>query len=499
MRKLILSIFTFALSTSAYFSQCNVSINADKAKFCSDEKGILTAKTADSKKIPDYSESKKVFDLKDAKIDPSLLSLINSGVLTGVKIPLGDTIKGFSNIPIPGIQLKNAIITTGKIKIGIETDLKQDLSVYFQLPYFKINGKPLTDSIVIKGSSISSTGILTFSKELDLKNAIVDFSAGNSNLYNTINYKVLPVIKVSTKILTGTEIGNLQLSLSNLEFTENVKYEWFLDNAMLNNEITPTIEVTKGGTYKVKTTSSCGTGENSIQITVIERPSKDVKVDGKLTFCDGDSVKLSALGIGSFKWNNSSTNSSIIVKKTGTYNVIKTNDICTSTSDPINVTVNPNPIVKLNHKDTTIVIGSKLTLKATGAKEYLWNNQSKLDSIVLKEAGKYSVVGKNEYGCSNSVNFELKLREKGVGLEILNALHLNISPNPVSEILTVTVDNFKNNALSIVDLKGNQILTQPLTDNKTEINVNSFAKGIYLVNISDNANTVLNTKRFVVE
>jgi hypothetical protein len=194
MRKLILSIFTFALSTSAYFSQCNVSINADKAKFCSDEKGILTAKTADSKKIPDYSESKKVFDLKDAKIDPSLLSLINSGVLTGVKIPLGDTIKGFSNIPIPGIQLKNAIITTGKIKIGIETDLKQDLSVYFQLPYFKINGKPFTDSIIIEGNKIAPTGLIQFSKDIDLKNAVVDFTAGNPTQYNTVYYKVLPAI-----------------------------------------------------------------------------------------------------------------------------------------------------------------------------------------------------------------------------------------------------------------------------------------------------------------
>ncbi len=497
MRKLILSIFTFALSTSAYFSQCNVSINANKAKFCSDEKGILTAKTADSKRIPDYSESNKIFDIKDLKLTPDIIGLINKGYMTGISYPI-DTVKGSFTMPIPNIQLKNAIITSGKLKIAIETDLKQDLTVYFQLPYFKINSKPLTDSIVIKAGNIA-TGLLTFSSEIDLKNAVVDFSAGDPKLSNVIYYKIRPSFKISTKILTGTEIGNLQLSLSNLEFTENAKYEWFLDNTSLNNEITPTIEVTKGGTYKVKTTSSCGTGENSIQITVIERPSKDVKVDGKLTFCDGDSVKLSALGIGSFKWNNSSTNSSIIVKKTGTYNVIKTNDICTSTSDPINVTVNPNPIVKLNRKDTTIVIGSKLTLKATGAKEYLWNNQSKLDSIVLKEAGKYSVVGKNEYGCSNSVNFELKLREKGVGLEILNALHLNISPNPVSEILTVTVDNFKNNALSIVDLKGNQILTQPLTDNKTEINVNSFAKGIYLVNISDNANTVLNTKRFVVE
>ena len=149
--------------------------------------------------------------------------------------------------------------------------------------------------------------------------------------------------------------------------------------------------------------------------------------------------------------------------------------------------------------DTTIVIGSKLTLKATGAKEYLWNDKSILDSIVLKEAGKYSVTGKNEYGCTDSAIFELKLREKGLGIETLNTLHLSISPNPVSDILTVTVDSFKNNSLSILDLKGNKILTKLLTDSKTEINVNSFAKGIYLVNISDNANTVLNTKRFVVE
>jgi hypothetical protein len=428
MRKLLLSIFTITLSTSAYFSQCNVTINADKIKFCSDEKGIITAKTADLKTIPDFSDSKEIFNIKSLGLNTDILNLIKSGVLTNISYPIKDTVKGSFNMPIPGVELKTASVTTGKLKLALETDLKQNFKIYFQLPYFKINGKPLTDSIIIEGNKIAPTGLIQFSKDIDLKNAVVDFTAGNPTQYNTVYYKVLPAIRITTNIITGNEVVNMKLSLSNLTFTENIKYEWFLDDTSIKSENTPSIEVNKGGTYKVKTTSNCGTGEKSIQITV-----------------------------------------------------------------------NPNPVVKLNHVDTTIVIGSKLTLKATGAKEYLWNDKSILDSIVLKEAGKYSVTGKNEYGCTDSAIFELKLREKGLGIETLNTLHLSISPNPVSDILTVTVDSFKNNSLSIVDLKGNKILTKLLTDSKTEINVNSFAKGIYLVNISDNANTVLNTKRFVVE
>jgi hypothetical protein len=345
----------------------------------------------------------------------------------------------------------------------------------------------------------NTTGLVSFPKEFDLTNAIVDFSSGDPSKYNLVSYKVKPSIKITSKIFTGTEIGNLKIDLKNLAFTENISYKWFLNNNELADKNTPNIGVNKSGTYKVITTSNCGTAEESINITVVERPSKEVSIFGNLTFCDGDSVKLKALGNGSYKWTNNAITDETIIKKSGVYNVTVTNDICTSTSENIKVTVNENPIVKLNHKDTTIIIGSNLKLKASGANSYEWNDNSTQDTLLVNKAGTYTVKGKNESGCTSSVSIKVDVREKGAGLNNLNNVKVAVSPNPSSDILNVTVEEFKNKAISLVDLSGNLILKQTLNSVNTSIGVDSFAKGIYILNVVDGSNSVLNSQRVVIE
>lgn len=497
MKKILLSILTLVLGTSNFFGQCKVTLTSNKQKFCSDESSILTATPSDLRSIPDFSDSKKVFDVNDLKLDKAYISLINSGTLSGLTFPFNET-SGEFNMNIQGVQLKNTVISSGKLMITIETDLKQDLKVVFELPYFKINGKTLKDSIMVTGNT-NSTGLVSFPKEFDLTNAIVDFSSGDPSKYNIVSYKVKPSIKITSKIFTGSEIGNLKIDLKNLTFTENISYKWFLNNNEIGDKNTPNIEVNKSGTYKVITTSNCGTAEESIDITVVERPSKEVSVLGNLTFCDGDSVKLKALGTGSYKWTNNAITNETIIKKSGDYNVTITNDICTSTSENIKVTVNENPIVKLNHKDTTIIIGSNLTLKANGAKSYEWNNNSKQDTLLVTQAGTYTVVGKNEFGCTSSATIKVDVREKGAGLSNLNNVKVAVSPNPSSDILNVTVEEFKNKAISLVDLRGNLILKQTLNSVNTTIAVDSFAKGIYILNVVDGSNSVLNSQRVVIE
>ena len=711
MKKYLL-VTMITLINLSVFGQCIVNLTTTKNTICPGEKTTLEAKSSNLLSLPDLSDSRKAFDMKDTKLDPTVLTLIKSGLLSGVTIPLA-TSTGTFNMNLPGIQLKNTLISSGKLTISLETDLKQDMTVYVELPYFKVNGLSLKDSILIKGSNIqNTTGMSTFSKVIDITNASADFTSGNTTLYNTISYIVKPSVKITTTILTGNEIGNLKMDLKDLILTENTTYSWQLNNILLQEKNTPNIDVTEPGTYKVTTVSNCGTAENTLTISkadvpsnkinvvgnltfcegesvklsadgigtyawsnnkttneivvttpgtfslnikndyctvssdpivvnvipkpstkvnvfgnlnlcegesvklsaegigsylwsnnetskeivltksgsytlnikneycnvnstpivvnVIAKPSNKVNVSGNLTFCQGDSVKLSADGMGSYmwtngkttkeivvkdagtytlnikndycnvnsspivvsvnskpsnkvnvsgnltfcegdsiildavgegtyKWSNGNTNKSIIVKEPGKYTVTITKYFCSAVSDIIVANTNPKPILKFNYKDTTINNGEKLTLKVSGAKEYLWYDQSKLDSVVIKDAGKYTVIGKNDLGCSNTASFELKFSGKEVGIYKVNELYLSISPNPVSEILTVSLENYKNNSLTILDLKGNQILTQPLVDYKTEINVNSFAKGIYLVSIIDNTNTVLNTKRFVVE
>ena len=426
MKKLLSTAFTLSFVISNYFGQgCTVSLTADKQKICPEEIAKLTSATVDLKSVPDFSDSKNIFNIKDLKLDQTIVTLIKSGNANGVGLPLPET-KGTSTMNLTNIKLKSVVVTSGKIKISIQTDLKQDLKVVFELPNFKIKGLSLKDSIFISGKN-SAAGIVNFEKEIDLANAIVDFSNGDQNLYNTISYVVKPSFKISTNTLTENETGNLKIDLKNLTFEENVTYKWYLGGTLLTDKNTPMIEVNKSGDYKITTNSNCGEASKTISIVV-----------------------------------------------------------------------NPKPEIKFNKKDTTIVNGNKLTIKATGAKTYLWNNNSDKDSITVKDAGTYTVTGTNEFGCVSTNSITIKLREKGVGLSTLNGLTLAVSPNPATEVLHVTLEEYKNKSISIVDLKGNLVFTQALNSLDTDIQVDSFAKGIYLLNIHDGYNTILNTQRIVI-
>jgi hypothetical protein len=498
MNKLLLTISSVLLTgLVGVNAQCNVKLSADKTKFCSDDKATLSATPSSLTGLPDYSDSKQVFNVADLKLDQQTVNLIKAGVFNGISYPLNKS-NGDFTLALNGYQLKNTVITSGSIDVSIITDLKQDLKFVFELPYFKINGKSIKDSIQVTGAN-AGTGKQTFTKSFDLKNAVVDFSVGDPSKYNIVRYAVSPTIKISTTTFNNTETGDLKIELKSIQFTENITFNWFKDGVNVSNNNYPSLEVNESGKYLVETTSNCGTAKDSVEIEVVQMPTKEVTTVGNLTFCEGDSVNLEAKGIGSYNWSNNETSNATTIKKSGDYSVTVTNDICSITSDIIKVNVNENPTVNLNHADTTIIIGTSLTLKASGAKDYLWNDKSTLDSLKIDEAGTYTVTGTNEAGCSTSASIKVEVREKGASLSSLNKIQLTLLPNPVSEVLTVKVDNFKSKNVNIIDLKGNVILSKKLTNALTEISVNSFAKGTYLVTITNESNTILSTDRIVIE
>jgi hypothetical protein len=497
MKKTLLSLSAlFLLGFTNVNAQCNVTLSTQKTKFCSDDKTTLTATSSDIKTVPNFSDQQQVFNVADLKLDQMVVGLIQSGMLKGMEYPFNSSNGKFS-MAINGVNLQNAAIASGEIVVSVVTDLKQDLNVVFELPGFTINGKTIKDSIYVNGKD-AGPGMVTFSKSFDLTNAVADFTGGTQGGSNTIKYVVKPSILITTTTFTNKEVGDLKIELKNLTLTENTSYKWYKDNVLLADLNSLAIDVNESGTYKVETNSNCGFSTDYKVIQVVDMPSKSVTT-GNLTFCEGDSVKLSADGNGTYNWSTNELSKDIYVSKSGTYYVAITNDICTNTSDAIQVTVNPNPEVKLNYNDTTIVIGSQITLKASGAKNYIWNDNSKLDSLVVKQAGSYTVIGKNDAGCTSTASIKVEVREKGAGLVNLNKIKVAISPNPTSDVLHITVDEFKNKTVSIVDLKGNLVYNQSLNSVNTSIDVNSFAKGMYLLNIVDAANSVVNSQRFVVE
>ncbi|MCX6230454.1 MAG: T9SS type A sorting domain-containing protein [Bacteroidetes bacterium] len=77
---------------------------------------------------------------------------------------------------------------------------------------------------------------------------------------------------------------------------------------------------------------------------------------------------------------------------------------------------------------------------------------------------------------------------------------INIYPNPVKDKLNIDLQdlkNLKNASLSIYDIQGKLLLNQYITQAKTEINIQYFTKGVYIVKVYTGNNVIVD--KFIKE
>lgn len=86
--------------------------------------------------------------------------------------------------------------------------------------------------------------------------------------------------------------------------------------------------------------------------------------------------------------------------------------VCSSMKDTVEVVVSDNPIVTVTNKTGTACIGDKILLQATGAQTYIWLptdqilfNQNNEPYIRVMTPSAFQVIGINEWGCRDTVDF----------------------------------------------------------------------------------------------
>lgn len=144
----------------------------------------------------------------------------------------------------------------------------------------------------------------------------------------------------------------------------------------------------------VATNKFGASGPVSKTVSVIQQPSDTIYRSGPTTFCDGDSVLLTADFAGStFKWSNGSTFQAISVKKAGTYYCTVTNGICSKVTKPVTIKLLPKPSIALTRfpDADTICKGDTLTytLTTSGVTHSFYNNGISLpksSGLVYKNA-----------------------------------------------------------------------------------------------------------------
>ncbi|MGB0930625.1 MAG: hypothetical protein ACPGVB_07610, partial [Chitinophagales bacterium] len=171
-------------------------------------------------------------------------------------------------------------------------------------------------------------------------------------------------------------------------------------------ENTQTIEIS-GGSYfvTVTNTNNCS---NSVGFEVGTFFSPLPNITGNTSFCEGEDTSLDAGDFDTYIWSTGEMERLITVSESGTYSVtVSYVNGCTGATS-IEVNVFSLPTVEIGGS-STFCEGSSTTLSVTGDFEnYLWNTGETSQSIVVDEAGNYSVEVTDANGCKNTESMDVE-------------------------------------------------------------------------------------------
>jgi gliding motility-associated-like protein len=165
-----------------------------------------------------------------------------------------------------------------------------------------------------------------------------------------------------------------------------------------NNSVADTLLVNSPGTYMLTITNSCGSISDTVTIDYTD-PVAPLDFGPDITLCSGQQVFLHANNLGAdFLWQDNSTEESFLVTTTGSY-YLQISNACSSVSDTIVVTVVDSAPQVVLPEMVSLCTGGNLTLDAeiTGV-NYLWNDNSQNQQLLVTTPGLYSVTVTNACG-----------------------------------------------------------------------------------------------------
>jgi gliding motility-associated-like protein len=148
------------------------------------------------------------------------------------------------------------------------------------------------------------------------------------------------------------------------------------------------------GMYSVTMSHYCGASADTILVVTLNTPV--VNLGDTLTPCPGDTFTLSATGIpGTYTWQDGSTNDSLVVTSSGIY-TLHIQNTCGAVTDSVIVgyaPILPSPDLG---PDIGLCPGEQAIL-STGIMnaDFLWQDLSTADTLVVNAAGTYSVIVSN--------------------------------------------------------------------------------------------------------
>ncbi|MDW8075585.1 MAG: T9SS type A sorting domain-containing protein [Bacteroidota bacterium] len=172
---------------------------------------------------------------------------------------------------------------------------------------------------------------------------------------------------------------------------------------------TSRIRISNPGNYTVTVTDAngCSRTSDTMRLARRNRPPLTVQVQGSLSFCEGDSVVLSATSTpnATFFWFDGVTSQRRVIRRSGSYTVVAT-DIhgCRSLPQTFTVNVAPRPAPQITVSGPSLLCpGDSVILDAgDNCARYRWSTGDTTRQIVVRQAGRYWCMCTSAQGCSGS-------------------------------------------------------------------------------------------------
>lgn len=219
--------------------------------------------------------------------------------------------------------------------------------------------------------------------------ATVNGASGSST--STVTVNPLPTVNA------GADVALCSGNTATLSASGATTYAW---NNSVSNGVAFSPAAT--GTYTVSGTDANGC-VNTDTVVVTVNPLPTVSAGSDQMICAGTPITLNGSGATTYSWNNGVSNGvAFSPAASNTYTVTGTDANGCTNSDAVFVMVHALPTVNAG-ADQSVCVGTAVTLSATGATTYAWNNNvSNGTAFTPTATTTYSVSGTGGNGCSNT-------------------------------------------------------------------------------------------------
>jgi len=146
------------------------------------------------------------------------------------------------------------------------------------------------------------------------------------------------------------------------------------------------------------------------------------------------------------------------------------------------------PTLNATSTNTILCVGQSATLTAQGASSYTWTAggnsiSSQTLAVTLTTTTEYTLSGTDSDGCANTATITQLVQVCQSIPAISYNSKISVFPNPNSGVFTIELSDVTSGHIDITDLSGRVIMSQEVTNERSNISLGAFANGMYYVRL----------------